>query len=87
MLLGLVVLSGSYRKVEKVGIFFGAFELVFLVTMVQAAPAPEQMWEGLWTFPVKDPEWTELLAANVGAVIMPWMLFYQQSAICDKGFT
>jgi Mn2+/Fe2+ NRAMP family transporter len=26
-----------------------------------------------------------LLAANVGAVVMPWMIFYQQSAIVAKG--
>jgi Mn2+/Fe2+ NRAMP family transporter len=26
-----------------------------------------------------------LLAANVGAVIMPWMIFYQQGAVIDKG--
>jgi Mn2+/Fe2+ NRAMP family transporter len=26
-----------------------------------------------------------LLAANVGAVIMPWMIFYQQGAVVDKG--
>jgi Mn2+/Fe2+ NRAMP family transporter len=26
-----------------------------------------------------------LLAGNVGAVIMPWMVFYQQSAVVDKG--
>ena len=25
-----------------------------------------------------------LTAANVGAVIMPWMVFYQQSAVADK---
>ncbi len=26
-----------------------------------------------------------LVAANIGAVIMPWMIFYQQSAVADKG--
>jgi Mn2+/Fe2+ NRAMP family transporter len=26
-----------------------------------------------------------LAAANIGAVIMPWMIFYQQSAVLDKG--
>ena len=25
------------------------------------------------------------IAANVGAVVMPWMIFYQQSAVADKG--
>jgi Mn2+/Fe2+ NRAMP family transporter len=26
-----------------------------------------------------------LIASNIGAVIMPWMIFYQQSAVVDKG--
>jgi len=28
-----------------------------------------------------------LIASNIGAVIMPWMIFYQQSAVVDKGLT
>jgi Mn2+/Fe2+ NRAMP family transporter len=28
-----------------------------------------------------------LVAANIGAVIMPWMIFYQQSAVADKKLT
>ena len=28
-----------------------------------------------------------LVSANIGAVIMPWMVFYQQSAVVEKGLT
>jgi len=34
--------------------------------------------------PVKDSAYLYLVAANIGAVIMPWMIFYQQSAVADK---
>ena len=34
--------------------------------------------------PFQDPGYLYLAAANVGAVIMPWMVFYQQSAVVDK---
>ena len=34
--------------------------------------------------PLKNPDYLYLVAANIGAVIMPWMIFYQQSAIADK---
>jgi manganese transport protein len=34
-----------------------------------------------------SPEFFFLLAANVGAVIMPFMLFYQASATAEKGIT
>merc|ERR1719498_1744277 len=78
-------MSGTYRVVEKVGVLFGSLMLLFLATMVLAKPDGAEVWDGLWSFPFQDSEWTALLAANVGAVVMPWMIFYQQSAICDKG--
>ena len=37
--------------------------------------------------PVRQPEYLFLVAANIGAVIMPWMVFYQQSAVADKRLT
>lgn len=85
LLLGGVVLSGTYRAVETVGILFGSLMVLLIPMMVLTGPSGEQVWEGLGAFPFEDTEWTSLLAANVGAVVMPWMLFYQQSAICDKG--
>jgi len=35
--------------------------------------------------PLANSSYVFLLAANVGAVIMPWMVFYQQGAVLDKG--
>jgi len=37
--------------------------------------------------PFFNPKYEYLVAANIGAVIMPWMIFYQQSAIADKKLT
>ena len=34
--------------------------------------------------PLANKEYLYLVAANIGAVIMPWMVFYQQSAVADK---
>jgi Mn2+/Fe2+ NRAMP family transporter len=34
--------------------------------------------------PFAEKAYLYLVAANIGAVIMPWMIFYQQSAIADK---
>jgi Mn2+/Fe2+ NRAMP family transporter len=34
--------------------------------------------------PLGNSSYLYLLAANVGAVIMPWMIFYQQGAVIDK---
>jgi Mn2+/Fe2+ NRAMP family transporter len=35
--------------------------------------------------PLGDRSYLLLIASNIGAVIMPWMIFYQQSAVVDKG--
>ena len=31
-----------------------------------------------------DKDYLYLRAANIGSVVMPWMIFYQQSAVADK---
>jgi len=74
-----VVFTGSYERVEKIAIFIGLFELVFVVTMIMSFPAPDRFISGV-AFPVTDGDFLSLVAANIGAVVMPWMIFYQQSA-------
>lgn len=83
----IMVMTGSYRRVERVAIGIGLFELVFLVTMVMAQPDPQQIAEGLRNMPLGNSDYLFLVAANIGAVVMPWMIFYQQSAVVDKGLT
>lgn len=79
-----VVLSGTYRRVERVAIALGLFELAFFVVAYEAHPHAGQLLEGLVNLPLGNPDYQYLVAANIGAVIMPWMIFYQQSAIADK---
>ncbi|MFA7266578.1 MAG: divalent metal cation transporter [Candidatus Nanopelagicales bacterium] len=85
--LTLVVVTGSYKRVERIAISIGLFELVFVVTMFMSDPDPEQVAAGLTSFPISNPAYLFLVAANIGAVVMPWMIFYQQSAVVDKGLT
>jgi Mn2+/Fe2+ NRAMP family transporter len=79
-----VVLTGSYRRVERVAILLGLFELAFFLVAYQAHPRGAELAAGLTHMPIGDPKYLYLVAANIGAVIMPWMIFYQQSAIADK---
>jgi Mn2+/Fe2+ NRAMP family transporter len=83
-LLGLA-LTGSYRRVERIGIAIGLAELTFIPAMILAHPSLHGLVRGLGTLPLGQHSYVYLLAANVGAVIMPWMIFYQQSAIVAKG--
>lgn len=79
-----IALTGSYRRAERVGIALGLAELVFIPAMVMAHPNLHAIVSGLGHFPLGNGSYLRLLAANVGAVIMPWMLFYQQGAMVDK---
>ncbi len=80
-----VVLTGSYRRVERIAIALGLFELAFFAVAWMAQPGVAEMAQGAVTIPYANKEYVYLAAANIGAVIMPWMVFYQQSAIADKG--
>lgn len=80
-----VVISGSYRSVERVAVAIGLFELAFVYVAVVSHPDPAAVLQGLTHMPLADHGYLYLVAANIGAVIMPWMVFYQQSAVVDKG--
>ncbi|PWI58888.1 NRAMP family divalent metal transporter [Sulfoacidibacillus thermotolerans] len=84
VLLIVLGLSGSYRRIERIGIAVGLFELFFIVAAFLAHPNPHQIFTGLASLPLQNHNYLYLLAANVGAVIMPWMIFYQQGAVIDK---
>ncbi len=87
LLLITIGLTGSYQRFERIGIAVGLFELLFLPAALMAHPSGETMLAGVQSLPLADPDYLFLLAANVGAVIMPWMVFYQQNAVIDKKLT
>lgn len=79
-----LVLLGRYRRIEHVGVAVGALELLFLPAALLAHPHVGAIVHDL-AHPVHASDgYLTLLAANVGAVIMPWMVFYQQEAVIDK---
>ncbi len=62
----------------------GLFAFVGLA--IAARPDPGAVLGGLSPIqPFGQAGYLDLVVANVGAVIMPWMLFYQQAATVDKG--
>ena len=77
--------TGSYRQVELLAILLGLFELAFVAVALVSHPSGAAMLQGMAHMPLGDRQYLFLLASNVGAVIMPWMIFYQQSAVVDKG--
>jgi len=79
-----VAMTGSYRRTEVFAVCLGLFELVFVVTAILAQPDLKEMLKPFSSQPVEDKAYVRLAVANIGAVIMPFMIFYQQSAIVDK---
>ncbi|HTJ89958.1 MAG TPA: divalent metal cation transporter [Acidocella sp.] len=82
-----VVFTGSYRRVERAAIIIGLFEFAFFFVAWAARPDLSQLARESVHIPVLNPNFEYLVAANIGAVIMPWMIFYQQSAVADKKLT
>jgi Mn2+/Fe2+ NRAMP family transporter len=82
-----VSLTGSYRRAERIGIAVGLAELAFIPAMLLSHPDAGAVGHGMLSLPLGNGGYLYLLAANVGAVIMPWMIFYQQGAVIDKGMS
>jgi Mn2+/Fe2+ NRAMP family transporter len=82
-----MALMNGYGTVERIAIGVGAFELVFLLVAMLAHPGLAEMASGAASIPISDPKYLMLASANIGAVIMPWMVFFQQSSIVEKGLT
>jgi Mn2+/Fe2+ NRAMP family transporter len=82
-----ITLTGSYQRVERIAIAVGLAELAFVAASLMSRPRPAAVATGMISMPMDSASYLMLLAANVGAVIMPWMIFYQQRAVIDKRLT
>jgi Mn2+/Fe2+ NRAMP family transporter len=80
-----IVLTGSYRRVERISLVVGLCELAFLLMAWRAAPGPVRIAREALRLPLADHGYLYLLAANLGTSIIPWVLLYQASASVDKG--
>ncbi|QXX76194.1 NRAMP family divalent metal transporter [Methylovirgula sp. HY1] len=83
--ISVMVVTGSYRSVERISIFFGAFELIFVFAGWTSHPDLSRLVKGIGSMPIHDPRYLYLCAANLGTSVIPWAIFYQQSAAVDKG--
>ncbi len=86
LILLFVVFTGSYRRAETIALIFSLTGFVFIPAAIVAHPdIHELVFKGLFgSQPLGNKDYIWLIAANAGAVIMPWMIYYQQSATVDK---
>ena len=84
LIIGMVV-SGSYAVIERIAVAIGLFTVAFIVMAVKARPNAGEIAHEIWRMPFTDHAYLYLVAANLGTSIMPWTIFYQQSALIKKG--
>jgi len=77
----------GYRRIERIGILIGLAELAFIPAMLLTHPKVSDIVHQLSSQPLTHTSYLTLLAATVGAVIMPYMIFYQQGAVIDRKMT
>ncbi len=97
LLLLSIVISGSYWTFEKITLFFCLFNLVYIPAAIWAMRTGNV--HGGWLTVGKgflNPHFgfaggfapiavLTLIMANIGTTITPWQIFFQQSAVVDKG--
>ena len=89
LLLIVVIFTASYKRAEMFAFALCLVELLFIPAAFAAHPPVRAIvMQGIFgNQPLSDYSYLLLIASNIGAVIMPWMIFYQQSAVVDKGLT
>jgi NRAMP (natural resistance-associated macrophage protein)-like metal ion transporter len=86
VLLILVVVSGTYKTAEYIALAFCMADLLFIPAAFMAHPDWGAMAKQIFSWPTQHltRDFILLVIGLIGAVIMPWMIYYQQSAVVDK---
>ncbi len=83
-----LVVKGSYQSVEKIFLFACVFYVTYVVSGILVKPD----WKEAALYSVKpvlllEPGYIYMLIGMVGTTIAPWMQFYLQAAVVEKGVT
>ena len=82
----LLIVKGSYKSVERVFLFASAIYLTYIASGVLARPDLGEVGKALITPKFHlDVGFVTIFVTIIGTTIAPWMQFYQQSSIVDKG--
>jgi NRAMP (natural resistance-associated macrophage protein)-like metal ion transporter len=81
-----LVVKGTYASVERIFLFATAIYVCYIVSGVLVKPD----WKEAALYSVKpvllfEPAYLTLLIGMVGTSVAPWMQFYLQAAIVEKG--
>lgn len=88
VLVWVLVVKGTYRKVEKVFLIASAFFVSYIFSGLLANPDWHVVAQATFipSFST-DSEYLAMFVGLIGTTIAPWMQFYIQSAIVEKGIS
>ena len=86
ILVGLTVLRGSYKHIEKILLALSLVAISYIITVFMMKPDWGEVLHGMFV-PQFELEPTFILAvlATIGTTITPWGIFFMQSSVADKG--
>jgi Mn2+/Fe2+ NRAMP family transporter len=86
VLVWLLIVKGNYKVVERVFLVASAIYLAYIASGVIANPDWAEVGQALTTPTFHlDVGYVTIFVTIIGTTIAPWMQFYQQSSIVDKG--
>jgi len=81
-----LVTKGNYRSVEKIFLFFSFCLLSYIVSAVLAKPDWAKVGQSFVRPGIHfDVPYLSMVLGIVGTTVAPWMQFYMQSAVIEKG--
>jgi Mn2+/Fe2+ NRAMP family transporter len=87
----LLVVKGTYKSVEKVFLAASFFYFAYIIAGMLAGPSWREAFVATFKPPqaraFHDSSYIYMLIGVVGTTIAPWMQFYLQSSIVEKGIT
>lgn len=88
LLVWLLIVKGSYRTIEKVFLIACLVYIAYPIAAFMSAPKWDIVLKATVTPTFKaDSAYIMTLIGIIGTTIAPWMQFYQQSAVVEKGIT
>jgi NRAMP (natural resistance-associated macrophage protein)-like metal ion transporter len=85
-LVWILVVKGNYRISEKVFLVFSVFLLSYIVSAIMAKPDWGEVATAFVTPSIQwDNAYISTVLGLVGTTVAPWMQFYMQSSVIEKG--
>lgn len=82
----LFVVKGNYRSAEKLFLVFSVFLFSYVVSALMAKPDWTHIGQAIAKPEIQiDTKYIGMVIGMVGTTIAPWMQFYMQSAVIEKG--